>query len=272
MSKLKTKDEISSHKEQSISNFSAFLDDLITSDDPNNAKRADLISYWLKDFQLYLSQEKAFDAAKIKSYKRGDVIKVNLGFNVGSEQGGLRYAIVLDKDNKHNSKTITVVPLTSQKEEKKVYERDVLLGRELYTRLKAKYDSLSEDLAKQIKECQTNIEQSRQVYEFISIAFADATKFDPEKTAKMKSDLEDSLARQAERLTQLQEDTKALGKINVELHRMKDGSIAKIEQVTTISKQRIFDPRKSADALSGIRFSDAAMDKINENLKELYIF
>ena len=272
MSKLKTKDEISSHQAPSISNFSAFLDDLITSDDPNNAKRADLISYWLKDFQLYLSQEKAFDAAKIKSYKRGDVIKVNLGFNVGSEQGGLRYAIVLDKDNKHNSKTITVVPLTSQKEEKKVYERDVLLGRELYTRLKAKYDSLSEDLAKQIKECQTNIEQSRQVYEFISIAFADATKFDPEKTAKMKSDLEDSLARQAERLTQLQEDTKALGKINVELHRMKDGSIAKIEQVTTISKQRIFDPRKSADVLSGIRFSDAAMDKINEKLKELYIF
>ena len=88
----------------------------------------------------------------------------------------------------------------------------------------------------------------------------------------MKSDLEDSLARQAERLTQLQEDTKALGKINVELHRMKDGSIAKIEQVTTISKQRIFDPRKSADVLSGIRFSDAAMDKINEKLKELYIF
>ena len=88
--------------------------------------------------------------------------------------GRFDIAIVLDKDNKHNSKTITVVPLTSQKEEKKVYERDVLLGRELYTRLKAKYDSLSEDLAKQIKECQTNIEQSRQVYEFISIAFADA--------------------------------------------------------------------------------------------------
>lgn len=272
MSKPKTKEEISSHKEQSLSNFSSFLDNLIASDDPTNAKRADLISYWLKDFQLYLSQEKAFDAAKIKSYKRGDVIKVNLGFNVGSEQGGLRYAIVLDKDNKHNSKTITVVPLTSQKEEKKVYERDVLLGKELYNRLKAKYDSLSENLAKQIKECQTNIDQTRQVYEFISIAFSDAKKFDPEKIAKMKSDLEASLASQTERLTQLQEDTKALGKINGELHRMKDGSIAKIEQITTISKQRIFDPRKNADVLSGIRFSDTAMDRINEKIKELYIF
>ena len=53
---------------------------------------------------------------------------------------------------------------------------------------------------------------------------------------------------------------------------MKEGSIAKVEQITTISKQRIYDPKKNADVLSGIRFSDAAMDKINEKIKELYIF
>lgn len=272
MSKAKTKQEISEHKKQVLSDFSTFLDSLIASDGSNNSKRADLISYWLKDFQLYLSQEKTFDAAKIKSYKRGDVVKVNLGFNVGSEQGGLRYAIVLDKDNKHNSKTITVIPLTSQKEEKKVYERDVLLGKELYTRLKAKYDSISEYITKQIDECKTSIEQAQQVYEFISVSFTDVQKFDSEQVAKMKSDLKESIEKQAERLEQLQEDTKALGKINIELHRMKDGSVAKIEQITTISKQRIFDPRKNADVLSGIKFSDTAMDKINEKIKELYIF
>lgn len=90
MSKAKTKQEISEHKKQVLSDFSTFLDSLIASDGSNNSKRADLISYWLKDFQLYLSQEKTFDAAKIKSYKRGDVVKVNLGFNVGSEQGGAK--------------------------------------------------------------------------------------------------------------------------------------------------------------------------------------
>ena len=178
----------------------------------------------------------------------------------------------MDKDNKHNSKTITVIPLTSQKEEKKVYERDVLLGKELYTRLKAKYDSISEYITKQIDECKTSIEQAQQVYEFISVSFTDVQKFDSEQVAKMKSDLKESIEKQAERLEQLQEDTKALGKINIELHRMKDGSVAKIEQITTISKQRIFDPRKNADVLSGIKFSDTAMDKINEKIKELYIF
>lgn len=146
MSKSKTNEEITQHKDFVISNFSSFMDNLIASDSSTESKKADLISYWLKDFQAYLSQETSFDPARIKAYKRGDVIKVNLGFNVGSEQGGLRYAIVLDKDNKHNSKTITVIPLTSIKEEKRIYERDIPLGRELYSRLKSKYDTTSEAL------------------------------------------------------------------------------------------------------------------------------
>lgn len=58
-------------------------------------------------------------------------------------------------------------------------------------------------------------------------------------------------------------------KIKSELYKMKDGSIAKIEQITTISKQRIFDLKGSNDVLSGIQFTSAAMDKINERIKEL---
>lgn len=57
MSKIKTKEEIQIHKDETISNLSSFLDTLIQT--PTDAKRADLISYWLKDFQLYISQEKA---------------------------------------------------------------------------------------------------------------------------------------------------------------------------------------------------------------------
>lgn len=58
-------------------------------------------------------------------------------------------------------------------------------------------------------------------------------------------------------------------KIKSELYKMKDGSIAKIEQITTISKQRIFDLKGNNDVLSGIQFTSAAMDKINERIKEL---
>lgn len=272
MSVPKNNEEVLQHKEDVLSSFSSFMDKLIASDSFIDSKRADLISYWLKDFQTYLSQEKSFDPAKIKSYSRGDVIKVNLGFNVGSEQGGLRYAIVLDKNNNHNSKTVTIVPLTSLKEEKKVYDRDISLGRELYTRLKAKYDSAFEDLNKRKQECQASIDEAETFAQFISDTLSLENDSDNEKLLMLKDKITETIDKQQRLLSKLQEETRSLQKINAELHRMKEGSIAKIEQITTISKQRIYDPKKTADVLSGIRFSDVAMEKINEKIKELYIF
>lgn len=271
MSKQKTKEEIRHHKNAIITGLSEFMDSLIESADSKDAKRADLISYWLKDFQQYLSQEKEFDASKIKSYKRGDVIKINLGFRVGSEQGGLRYAVVLDKDNKHNAKTITVIPLTSLKENKVVYDRDIPLGRELYNRLKAKYDSAFEELIRKRGECE-------EAFAKTTVTIGALRKLAPEGTPpayeiqEAIDQLQEILNLQAEDLKQLEEEEKTLEKIKSELHKMKDGSIAKIEQITTISKQRIYDPKRSGDVLAGIRFSDTAMDKINEKIKELYIF
>lgn len=268
MSNHKTKKEISLHKEQAISDLSGFLDSLIES--PDDLKRADLISYWLKDFQAYISREKSFDPSRIKSYKRGDVIKVNLGFNVGSEQGGLRYAIVLDKNNKHNSKTITVIPLTSQKEEKQIYERDIDLGRELYNRLKAKYDSAQDALIKEKAAHTDAIKKAQLLRDSLSHIYSKDTTDETIKQAILQT--EEIIDAHSEALSLFQEDETNLGKIRSELYKMKDGSIAKIEQITTISKQRIFDPKGSRDVLSGIHFSDAAMDKINEKVKELYIF
>ncbi|WMC91213.1 type II toxin-antitoxin system PemK/MazF family toxin [Kineothrix sp. MB12-C1] len=269
MSKPKTKEDIIIHKNKSINNFSSFLDTMIET--PSDLKRADLISYWLKDFQYYISQEKTFNASKIKSYKRGDVIKVNLGFNVGSEQGGLRYAIVLDKNNKHNSKTITIVPLTSQKEEKAIYERDIDLGRELYNRLKAKYDSFVDELSKERSDRNESMKRANAILTTLLDISRD-TQEDAGSFKQLILQAQELIDAQSEALSLLQEKENDLKKIKLELHRMKDGSIAKIEQITTISKQRIFDPRKSADVLAGIRFSDTAMNKINEKIKELYIF
>lgn len=70
----------------------------------------------------------------------------------------------------------------------------------------------------------------------------------------------------------LSDDLNALKKDEREINRMKEGSIAKIEQLTTISKMRIYVPKKSTDFLAGIRFSQNAMSRINAKIKELYIF
>lgn len=63
-----------------------------------------------------------------------------------------------------------------------------------------------------------------------------------------------------------------LDKIGLEISRMKTGSIALINQITTISKIRIFDPRHLKGVLAGISLSEENMEKINQKVKDLYIF
>ena len=52
---------------------------------------------------------------------------------------------------------------------------------------------------------------------------------------------------------------------------MKRGTIALINQITTISKQRIYNPKKDLDILSGIKISDEKMKLIDEKIKKLFI-
>lgn len=59
--------------------------------------------------------ETYFDPTQLRRYSRGEIILVNFGFNVGSEQGGLHWAVVINEDVR-KSKSIIVVPLTSPKE------------------------------------------------------------------------------------------------------------------------------------------------------------
>ena len=67
------------------------------------------------------------------------------------------------------------------------------------------------------------------------------------------------------------EQLNLIGKINLELKQMKHGSIALVNQITTISKMRIYDPKKDLDILSGISLSNDQMKLIDEKIKKLYI-
>lgn len=55
----------------------------------NEYKKSDLLAYWINDFAQYHDKEKTFYIAKSGKYSCGDIIKVNLGFNIGNELGGL---------------------------------------------------------------------------------------------------------------------------------------------------------------------------------------
>ena len=77
------------------------------------AKRQDIIIKWLAKWSRYLSLEDTFRPDYVPRYKRGDVVYVDFGFNVGNEYGGIHYAAVLEHDNHKTNGNILVVPLTS---------------------------------------------------------------------------------------------------------------------------------------------------------------
>lgn len=169
--------------------------------------KSSLLCYWIKDYVRMLRQEKA--AKKFRRYNRGDVVKVHLGYRIGAEEGGLHFAVVLNKADSTHNPVLTVVPLTSLKEPKQIerlYPGDIFLG----------------------------------------------------------SILQQMIFNKA-----MNNPSAALDK---ELSKIKWGSIALVNQITTVSKIRIYDPVKNSDSLNNIRFDAEIMDQIDDGIKKLFMY
>lgn len=261
MSKGLTKEEVIFHKKHAIKEINKLLEKYINHPNTKYLKKANLLSYWLENFSYYISNETSFDPKKLISYKRGDVIKLNFGFNVGSEHGGLHYAIVLDNHNLHSSSVVTVVPLSSGTAST-TYKRDVFLGNELYTKLNAKNKILME---------KTN-EQRDETLKILS-AFNSAAKEYKAfgKPSEIPADLLDVMATAKENCEKLLNEIELLEKFEKEISHMKQGSIALMEQITTVSKMRIYVPTKTTDPLYGISVSADSMERINLQLQNLFL-
>ena len=264
-------DEVVSRKENSLKSMDNLLSEYINSGD--NLKKANLISYWIKDFSNYIKFEDEFDSKRLIRYSRGDVIKVNLGFRVGKELGGLHYAVVIENSNKRNSGVITIVPLSST-EGRKVHSTNVDLGQDLFSKANAKYNNLKE-------------KNDERLY-LLNLAFAAIKEL---KLLKDGQDINDPITIDDCYITLDDKDIKPISiqslidefndikaandrllKYEKELKHMKSGSMAVINQITTISKQRIYTPKKSEDFLYGVKLSTSSMDKINTHLRDHLIF
>ena len=139
-----------------------------------------------------------------------------MGFNIGSELGGLHYCVVIDKKNNRKSPVITVIPLSSKKTDK-INKNSIFLGNDIYNKLSKKSYIL----------LQNSKEQT--------------------------------------------ENVKLAEKINKEIQKMKYGSIAIINQIRVISKQRIYDPKTEFDILNGIKLSDENLNLIDDKMKKMFI-
>ena len=265
MSKEYTKNDAILAKKKAFKKLNTLLESFINKPLPTNdkevnyVKKAILISKWIEQYVNYISFEEKFDPAKNINYKRGDIVFVNFGFGVGSEFGGSHYAAVLDKNNKHSASSITVIPLSSYKNTE-VYDRDVYLGNELYEKMQLKLKTQTIHL----RDAYTsNSLLLKLLQEKIDI---------PDKSDSNYEEIDQLIQELNIKQNLLSLEISDAERIRSELENLKQGSVAKIEQIRTISKMRIYNPKNTRDPLYGIRFSESTMKKINSKIKELYIF
>lgn len=281
MAKSFTKEDVIQNKKEAIKSLNMLLELYINDPSMKHLKKAHLISYWIKDYVSLINFEENFDPTKNIAYKRGNIVKLNFGFNIGSEYGGLHYGIVLDNKNSHSSPVLTIIPLTSRKDNKSVHNNSVDLGNEVYRSLKLKYDTIAKSLKDEKEEIINTlaafavlVDLSKKTLSEMDQCGTDSNEF----SKKLES--AERYLQTADKLKSLWEEKRNhnadeqsyLDKIGAEISQMKEGSIALINQITTVSKMRIFDPRNLRGVLAGISLTEEGMEKINEKVKELYVF
>lgn len=245
MSRHLSQPDLICHKKAAMQKIESYIDSLISNPNPDIQGKADKLSYWIEDWTTFLKFESKFSPSSLRRYKRGEIIKAHLGFNVGSEEGGLHYCVVIDKKNSKNSPVVTVVPLTSVKSKTDLHHLhlgDIFIGNELFTNLNSKINYTNKILASRLNDLKDSI---------------DNLTFDAPKEQRDKIDSDLALCKK---------DLDLFKRMKKEVSKMKIGSIALVSQIRTISKIRIYDPKTNYDILSGVKLSSDKLDLIDKEI------
>lgn len=273
----RTNQEIALYTAQVISDLEEYLHHLTVKGEPTD-KRADKIDQWIEKWTKYLKLEERFNPRSLPAFKRGSIVYVDLGFNVGSEYGGVHYAIVLNKKDSRNNHLLHILPLTSIKsttdlDNLKYYQ--LSLSDEIHRLLTQKgqknldlVNEKKEIFEKKLNALNNKISEIQDILE----KSENLSKTNPQ----LKKYLEDELGYIQNEQSEINEilsdylsQIEYLDKLVNKIRNLKKGSIALLNQVTTISKLRVLDPINKHSLLSGITVTSETLDIIDEALKNI---
>lgn len=89
-------------------------------------KKFSKLKEWLKKESDLFEEEIKKNTRIFLRYKRGQIIKVDFGVNIGSELSHTHFAIVLNSDDTKYTDNVTVLPLTSKKGYKRIYLGNII--------------------------------------------------------------------------------------------------------------------------------------------------
>lgn len=246
MSKRMTTDELKRHIADALGELDELLNSWLYSSNEIDQKRAQIMSYWIKTYTGMIRRENEFNPASLPRLARRQIVNVDFGFRVGSELGGLHYAVVLDKANSVNGDTVTVIPLGSLKERHKASRNKIILEDGIFAALDEK--------------AQNQVDEARKLM--------DSVATDPALKSMSEMDrMTESMKRYAMAKNKLENSEASIRR----MEKLKHGSVANISQIATVSKLRIKEPVTPHSVLCGVKVSERDMEQIEKALLELYI-
>ena len=90
-------------------------------------KKFEKLDEWLNKESLLFENEITKIKKTYHKFKRGQIIKVDFGINVGSELSYTHFAIVLNKKDNINNENLVVIPITSKNGNNRINLGNLLL-------------------------------------------------------------------------------------------------------------------------------------------------
>lgn len=254
--------------------YRVMLHDFADGSDSDYHKAA-ILYYWLKEYKVLLLREPRFVPRYLKAYKRGDIVQINFGFNLGDEYGGKHYAVVVE-DNDRSSGIVTVIPLRSSKPKDSagIHRYELSLGTELFVQFNAKISEETANIVASTEEIKSQIarlEENQKNIEEVFVAVGDKENIS-EKLQSLRENTNDGIRELQTKLNNGTQKMDSLENCLRQFSKMKSGSVALIKQITTVSKLRIVNPCNDNDALAGIKLSPRMLNAIDQKILEFYSY
>lgn len=233
-------------------------------DNPYNDKFKNLAQHEMLRAKIFKSENKPSNK-KFLRYKRGTIVFIHFGINVGSEFSKSHFGIVLDKQDHPNQGQLTILPLTSKKS-----KDSISIG-------KAVFSGIMDDEVKQINTIQEVLKVTEEIEnlyralvkppEFIQISEYHKNyniwmnffrRHDPNELYVPAANVtvREWIQSDIDKVNHLRKMYQNYNKI----------SYAKINSITTISKFKIAKPINDLDPIGKIRLSEDIMQKIDKAL------
>lgn len=249
--------------------------------DSNKGKYTSL-PYWLRSHSNILHKEITGKIrAHYNQFKRGTIVYVDFGVNIGSEMSGGHFAIVLNHSDSRKSSTINVVPLSSKNKKhylpidktvfnnasntleesaKTLYEKE----KEIY-KLRSTIEPLLKDAVKKQEELDEKMDKLDRLDEKgHENAIQELAEYN-----KMVNELGVSVDTHSKLIDEIQKDREDIAKVYAKYSKYNKQTFACYKAIQNVSKLRVRKINKF-DPSGNIKVDNNTLDKLDTKIIEEY--